>query len=138
MKYTWTVIILAFFLSSCAVSTTAPTDSKAGGEIKVPEPPKAVIMESKGIDKKKYPNAIWIKKPEIIPDKEVWSPADIEKIKKSLKGKAAWSFEDVAKISESLMEWTTWADNVKEIINKHNQDIKNQVGGGGESRWKFW
>jgi hypothetical protein len=118
MKRLIILVFMFIFLLGCA----ATKEYKVGYEITLPKKPKVVVVDNGKVDKKKYPNTKFVKKPEIIPDK----------------GKASWDFEDIDKISESLTEWPAYGDTVEDIINKHNTTVKKQVDGGGMSWWPFW
>jgi len=94
---------------------------RVGYEITLPDKPNPVVMESADTDKSKYPSTKWISKPTV----------------DMIKGRAAWSFSDVEKLSDNLTEWPAWANTVEEIIKKHNELVRRNIGD-GKKWYNFW
>lgn len=111
------LILITLLLASCVTTK----EIRVGYEVTLPEKPKSVVMESGGIDPAKFPNTRWIKKP----------------IVDNVKGTAAWSFSDVEKLSDNLTEWPQWAKTVEEIVSKHNELVRKNIGS-GKKWYNIW
>jgi hypothetical protein len=111
------ILLLLLLLTSCITTK----EIRVGYELTLPDKPKPVVMESSGIDKSKYPNTKWIKKPLV----------------DNAKGTATWSFSDVEKLSDNLTEWPAWAGTVEEIVKKHNELVRRNIGD-GKKWYNFW
>ena len=92
------------------VGCASRTALKKCETITLPNPPDAIALESKGVDKSKYPGTKWIKPPQ----------TDVKK------GRAYWSFQDVKTISDALQGWDGWYIDVKELIEGHNKDLETK------------
>jgi hypothetical protein len=104
MKRLVFLTILVVFIGSC--SGVRPNN--ACGPIDLPTPPKVLQTETKGIDKTKYPNTVWIKKPTMdLPNR-----------------RAYWDFDDVNKISQNTVDWAKWAAEVQKKIEEYNAKAK--------------
>lgn len=104
MKKILLIILTCFILTGCGTTQYLMVKNP----ISVPVPPRALAVDDGKIEKDKFPNTTWIKKPEIIKNQQ----------------KAAWSFEDIDKINKSCMEWSDWAKNVDEIIATYNRSAE--------------
>jgi hypothetical protein len=109
MKRLILLTILVLFIGSC--SGVRP--NSACEPIDLPNPPKVLQTESKGIDKSKYPYTLWIKKPTMdLPNR-----------------RAYWDFDDVNRISQNTVDWAKWAAEVQKKIEEHNARLKTSQQG---------
>ena len=105
------VITLLILITGCA--STIPQAVKSCAPLTLPEDPPALVQESKGLDKSKFPkNTEYVKPPETDVDKQ----------------RAFWSFEDVDKIQKALFLRQKWVQDAKAIVEGHNK----LVGGEGQ------
>jgi hypothetical protein len=97
------LLVLSIFilLAGCA---TPPKPMLVREPIIIPPPPKAVILESKGINKSDYPEARWVKKPDVDLKKQI----------------ACWSYADIESISNYVQECRDWSKVVDQTIAAHN------------------
>lgn len=106
------VFILCLFLLGCASRTA----TVKGPSMALPERPAPVIMYGKDSkykkkDLEKFPDAEWIKEPNLDPKKQ----------------RGWWDYTDMGKISEALSKWEFWYYDVKEL-NEGRNDLAEGKG----------
>ena len=108
------------FLFGCGTTTKYVAVQE---KVIIPKPPKVVVMDNGKIDKRKYKETDWVKKPRV----------DLKK------RRACWDFDDVEKISRSLTDWPDWGREVEKIIEIHNRSLNEPQGLIKKKSWyRFW
>jgi hypothetical protein len=125
MKRIVMITLFCLILAGCGTTKYIAIETP----VSIPAPPKALAVDDGKVDKNKFPNTTWVKKPELV--KNIVNKEQ----------KAAWSFEDIDKISKSCTEWSDWTRSVDEIVGEHNRSAAAAASHTKESNkpwYKFW